>query len=167
MELNMTRNIYCKLNPFQGSVLMDISHPRISYGASQIQPLRGFGLFARMHLVEQVGSGINRMNDLMKTADLPLPEFSTDGMFTIKFNRPSSKSDKPGDKLGDKLGDKVDSRNKIINCIISNNDITITELATMPGISYKGVQYHIAAMKKAGILKREGSGKSGYWKVLK
>ena len=163
----MTRNIYCKLNPFQGSVLMDISHPRISYGASQIQPLRGFGLFARMHLVEQVGSGINRMNDLMKTADLPLPEFSTDGMFTIKFNRPSSKSDKPGDKLGDKLGDKVDSRNKIINCIISNNDITITELATMLGISYKGVQYHIAAMQKAGILKREGSRKSGYWKVLK
>lgn len=167
MELNMTRNIYCKLNPFQGSVLMDISHPRISYGASQIQPLRGFGLFARMHLVEQVGSGINRMNDLMKTADLPLPEFSTDGMFTIKFNRPSSKSDKPGDKLGDKLGDKVDSRNKIINCIISNNDITITELATMLGITYKGVQYHIAAMQKAGILKREGSRKSGYWKVLK
>ena len=163
MELNMTRNIYCKLNPFQGSVLMDISHPRISYGASQIQPLRGFGLFARMHLVEQVGSGINRMNDLMKTADLPLPEFSTDGMFTIKFNRPSSKSDKPGDKLGD----KVDSRNKIINCIISNNDITITELATMLGITYKGVQYHIAAMQKAGILKREGSRKSGYWKVLK
>lgn len=159
----MTRNIYCKLNPFQGSVLMDISHPRISYGASQIQPLRGFGLFARMHLVEQVGSGINRMNDLMKTADLPLPEFSTDGMFTIKFNRPSSKSDKPGDKLGD----KVDSRNKIINCIISNNDITITELATMLGITYKGVQYHIAAMQKAGILKREGSRKSGYWKVLK
>lgn len=159
----MTRNIYCKLNPFQGSVLMDISHPRISYGASQIQPLRGFGLFARMHLVEQVGSGINRMNDLMKTADLPLPEFSTDGMFTIKFNRPSSKSDKPGDKPGD----KVDSRNKIINCIISNNDITITELATMLGITYKGVQYHIAAMQKAGILKREGSRKSGYWKVLK
>jgi len=25
-----------------------------------------FGLFARMHLVEQVGSGINRMNNLMK-----------------------------------------------------------------------------------------------------
>lgn len=162
----MTRNIYCKLNPFQGSVLMDISHPRISYGASQIQPLRGFGLFARMHLVEQVGSGINRMNDLMKTADLPLPEFSTDGMFTIKFNRPISKSDKPGDKLGDKLGDKVDSRNKIINYIISNKNITITELATMLGITYKGVQYHIAAMQKAGILKREGSRKSGYWKIL-
>lgn len=72
-----------------------------------------------------------------------------------------------GDKPGDKPGDKVDSRNKIINCIVSNKDITITELATMPGISYKGVQYHIAAMQKAGILKREGSGKSGYWKVLK
>ena len=53
-----------------------------------------------------------------------------------------------------------------MNYIISNKDITITELATMLGITYKGVQYHITAMKKAGILKREGSGKSGYWKVL-
>ena len=30
-----------------------------------------FGLFARMHVVEQVGSGVGRIKDLMKQADLP------------------------------------------------------------------------------------------------
>ena len=40
-----------------------------------------------MQLVEQVGLGIMRMNDLMKEAGLPLPEFTTEGMFTIKHQR--------------------------------------------------------------------------------
>ena len=53
-----------------------------------------FGLFARMQLVEQIGSGIMRMNDLMKEAGLPLPEFTTEGMFTIKLQRgPESKKE--------------------------------------------------------------------------
>lgn len=37
-----------------------------------------FGLFARMQLVEQMGSGIMRMNDLMDEVGLPLPEFTTE-----------------------------------------------------------------------------------------
>jgi len=47
-----------------------------------------FGLFARMQLVEQVGSDIIRMNDLMREAGLPLPEYTTEGMFTVKLHRP-------------------------------------------------------------------------------
>lgn len=114
-----------------------------------------------MHLVEQVGSGINRMNDLMKAAGLHLPEFSTEGMFTVILNRTTEK-----DKLGDKLGDKVDIRDEIIKHITENRSITIPELATLLGISYKGVQYHITTMQKAGILIRKGSRKTGYWIVL-
>lgn len=34
-----------------------------------------FGLFARMHLVEQVGSGIGRIQDLMQGVGLPEPDF--------------------------------------------------------------------------------------------
>jgi len=34
-----------------------------------------FGLFARMHLSEQVGSGIGRIQDLMQGVGLPEPDF--------------------------------------------------------------------------------------------
>jgi len=123
-----------------------------------------FGLFARMHIVEQVGSGINRMNDLMKVAGLPIPIYKTDGMFTVTFKRVI---DKLGDKLGDRLGDKLgDKRDEIIKHITKNRGITIPELATLLGISYKGVQYHITAMQKEGVLIRKGSRKIGYWVVL-
>ncbi|WP_425640224.1 ATP-binding protein [Algoriphagus yeomjeoni] len=36
-----------------------------------------FGLFLRIHMVEQVGSGIDRIRDLMKKANLPEPVFKT------------------------------------------------------------------------------------------
>lgn len=41
-----------------------------------------------MRLVEQIGSGISRMRDLMKEEGLTPPEFNTDGMFTVAFRRP-------------------------------------------------------------------------------
>lgn len=46
-----------------------------------------FGLFVRIHLVEQVGSGIGRMMDLMKKANLTPPSFKTDGLFTVILER--------------------------------------------------------------------------------
>jgi hypothetical protein len=46
-----------------------------------------FGLFVRIRMVEQVGSGIGRIKDQMKEAKLPQPEFKTDGMFTVVLHR--------------------------------------------------------------------------------
>ena len=46
-----------------------------------------FGLFTRMHLVERVASGIPRMQEAMREANLPEPEFQTEGMFTVVFKR--------------------------------------------------------------------------------
>ena len=119
-----------------------------------------------MQLVEQVGSGINRMNDLMKVAGLAKPTYNTEGMFVVKLKRGVVEGNKLGGDLGVKLGDKADSRDKILKYIIDNKDITITELADLIGITYKGVQYHMAALQKAGILTRKGSRKSGHWVIL-
>jgi len=60
-----------------------------------------------------------RMNDLMKEAGLPLPEFTTEGMFTIKLQR----GQKPGDKLGDKPKEKT--REKVLEIMSINNKVTI------------------------------------------
>ena len=40
-----------------------------------------------------------RMNDLMKEAGLPLPEFTTEGMFTIKLQRRPETVEKTVEKL--------------------------------------------------------------------
>jgi ATP-dependent DNA helicase RecG len=149
-----------------------------------------FGLFARMQLVEQVGSGINRMNDLMKSAGLMSPEYSTDGMFTIKLLRPTLDGDKLGDKLGDKtsttqinkalddsevespLGDKLgDKSNKstremIVEMINQDKNVTTEVMAENLRLTIKGIEYHIAKLQKEKVISRVGSRKTGYWKLL-
>ena len=52
-----------------------------------------FDMFTRMHLVEQVGSGIPRMCRLMNDMGLPDPVFNTKGMFSIIFSRMESEND--------------------------------------------------------------------------
>ena len=49
-----------------------------------------FGLFERLDMVEQIGSGITRIKNLMLEQKLPLPEFKTEGMFTVVFQRSES-----------------------------------------------------------------------------
>ncbi|UII32779.1 helix-turn-helix domain-containing protein [Fulvivirga ulvae] len=113
-----------------------------------------FGLFVRIRMVEQVGSGIGRIKDQMKTAKLPEPEFKTDGMFTVVMQRPEKASGKTV---------SGDNRELILNLIEGNPSITREALADAIGITVKGIDYHLAAMQKEGALKREGSRKAGIW----
>ena len=46
-----------------------------------------FSLFMRMNLVEHVGSGIGRMQELMLGAGLSEPQYETEGMFNITLLR--------------------------------------------------------------------------------
>jgi ATP-dependent DNA helicase RecG len=63
-----------------------------------------FGLFDRMHLVERIGSGIPRMEELMQGQGLDVPEYRTDGMFTIVLKRSVKASEK--DEAVEKTSEK-------------------------------------------------------------
>jgi ATP-dependent DNA helicase RecG len=117
-----------------------------------------FGLFERVDMVEKIGSGISRIKDAMKDAELPKPEFKTEGIFTVVFNRIAEES----------VGEDVakNTRDKIIESIKDNPTITTKDIASAVGITIKGVEYQLAKMQEDKILIREGSKKSGVWKLL-
>ncbi|MFA6401365.1 MAG: ATP-binding protein [Salinivirgaceae bacterium] len=46
-----------------------------------------FGLFERIHMVEQIGSVIGRIKKAMSEYKMAEPEFKTEGMFTVVFHR--------------------------------------------------------------------------------
>jgi ATP-dependent DNA helicase RecG len=127
-----------------------------------------FGLFARMHLVEQVGSGINRMNDLMKAAGLTNPVYITDGMFTVIFPRSQKTVEKTVEKSSGKGSGKSSGKSseKIIEQIKGNPNITISEIAEITGLSISTVEKHIRKLKQSKKIKRIGSDKTGYWNFL-
>lgn len=118
-----------------------------------------FGLFERIDMVEKIGSGISRIYDAMKDAKLPKPEFKTEGIFTVVFHRIVEES-----KVQEKAAKTT--RDKIVELIKENPSITTKEIANSVGITVKGVEYQLAKMQEDKILIREGSKKSGLWKLI-
>ena len=96
-----------------------------------------FGLFTRMHLVERVASGIPRMQEAMREANLPEPEFYTNGMFTVVFKRQISNSA------------NYDTVNGIVNDIVNdtineNEQAILNLLTTTPGLNASEISKHIS-----------------------
>ena len=131
-----------------------------------------FGLFARMHLVEQVGSGIGRIRDLMKEARLPEPVFQKEGIFSVTLYRPGNASEQTTQKTIQKMSEKVSEKmsekmsEKILRLIKENNSITTDRLAALLDKSTRTIDRQIKTLKQEGKLKRIGSDKGGYWEVI-
>ena len=120
-----------------------------------------FGLFERMRLVEQIGSGIARMRDVMREEGLTPPEFNIDGMFTVTLRRPFD-FEKWVEKWVEKL---TDNRVKILREVHNNPKVTKKELEQAVSISASAIDNNIDALKNLGLLTREGSDKGGNWKI--
>lgn len=96
-----------------------------------------FGLFTRMHLVERVASGIPRMQEAMKEANLPEPEFHTEGIFTAIFKRHITNSDNYGTVNGTVYDIVYDAVNE-------NEQNILGLLTTNPGLNASEISLHIS-----------------------
>lgn len=138
-------------------------------------------LFHRMGKVERMGSGIERMRDLMREAGLKEPVFEMDAFFRVTFYRDpryslkAERIQKAGESkekstekgLGEKLGEKLgENQNRILEIITKNKFVTIPELSRMLGISTTAVENNLAKLKVKNILKRIGPDKGGYWEIV-
>lgn len=120
-----------------------------------------FGLFERMRLVEQIGSSIARMRDVMKEEGLTPPEFNIDGLFTVILRRPFD-FEKWVEKWVEKL---TDNRVKILREVHNNPKVTKKELEQSVSISTSAIDNNIDILKNLGLLTREGSDKGGNWRI--
>ena len=141
-----------------GGLVSSISKNEFGKKSSSRNPLI-FGLFERMRLVEQIGSGISRMQDLMQEEGLTPPEFNTDGMFTVTFRRPFD-FDKWVDWWVDNLSE---NRIKILKNIYTNPKISKRELENNIGLNGSAIDKNIDFLKDLGLLERKGNTKSGHW----
>ena len=117
-----------------------------------------FGLFARMRMVEQIGSGIGRIKDLMKENDLQPPHFSFDGMFTVTLTRPFD-FEKWIARWEKHL---TATRITILRAVHNNPKMTKTVIADLASIGSTALDNNIEHLKDLGLLDREGT-KGGRW----
>lgn len=121
-----------------------------------------FGLLNRMDMVEKIGSGINRMKEAMKTANLPEPLFNLEGIFSITLYRPIDieawlNSNK--DKFNE-------TQYKILRLLHKNPDFSASDIAQNLSLSNAAIEKNISTLKGLGVLKRTGSKKTGYYTII-
>ena len=120
-----------------------------------------------MHLVEQVGSGIGRIQELMEKAGLPDASFSKEGSFTVILQRHQQLEGIDDGKSREKSREKgrEKSREKMLEQIRQNPSITMKELSEILQLSPKAIEKQISLLKADGILTRLGPDRGGQWQV--
>lgn len=133
-------------------------------------------LFFRLHKVERIGMGIQKMKEAMVAAGLSEPSFASDAFFRATFQRSPEFAMKEGilgaevseKKLEGKTAQKTTQKTtqKIMGLIRHKPEITRQELAIELGITDSGIKYHLKKMQAKGLIRRVGPDKGGHWKVL-
>lgn len=129
-------------------------------------------LFHRIEYIEQMGTGINRMQGQVKEYGLKPISFTFTTFVTATFERGAETIEKP-EEIRDKYGiNTVEIRDKygrnaqrVIELMLSDRNVTIPKIAESLSLNQSTIEKKIAELKNAGILKRVGSKKTGYWEI--
>ena len=125
----------------------------------------------KMQLVEHWGTGLKRIREICAENDIEEPSYTaTSAFFTATVKRKSFEqkmSQENYDKgtnvpLNVPLSERL---HNIINCISENPIITAKEIAEKLGVNEKTIKRDISELKEKNILIREGSKKTGSWKI--
>jgi ATP-dependent DNA helicase RecG len=134
-------------------------------------------LFFRLHKVERIGMGIQKMKEAMVAAGLREPTFASDAFFRATFQRSPEFAMKEG-ILGAEVSEKEPegkaaqkttqkTTQKVMGLIRHNPEITRRELAIELAITDSGVKYHLKKMQAQGLIRRVGPDKGGHWEVVR
>ncbi len=130
-------------------------------------------LFFRLHKVERIGMGIQKMKEAMIAAGLREPTFEPDGFFRAVFHRSpefAMKEDAASKKATTQTTAQKATQNtaqEIIRLIAQNQDITRQQMAEALGITDSGVKYHLRKMQEKNLIRRVGPDKGGHWEVVR
>ena len=146
-------------------------------------------LFHRVGKVERMGSGIERMRELMRNAGLKEPMFEMADFFRVTFYRNPRYSLK-ANRLGEKGAEKEDTTQKdtqkdtqkiprkypeelsgnqlnLLALLEKDGSLKREQLAEKLNISPETVKKNLAKLKHKKLIKRIGPDKGGHWEIVK
>ena len=68
--------------------------------------------------------------------------------------------------VGINVGISVGIKDKILNYIANNPQITISQLAQFLNVNTRTIERYIKKLREERIIVREGSNKAGQWKII-
>jgi ATP-dependent DNA helicase RecG len=114
--------------------------------------------FKEIGWVDELGSGVR---NVFKYTELYTPKTKPEFIEEDVFKTIIPLVTKVGRKTVEETVEEI-----ILNLIKSNPSVTAREMEEATGLSRRGVEYNLDKMKKANVIKREGSTKTGVWVVL-
>lgn len=122
-------------------------------------------IFLQLHVSERSGRGVPKITAIYGKDAFEFRENSI--VLTIPFRFLSSDM---GNKVGNKSVDtKVKlnpTRQRIIEEMRNNPNITQERLSALIGIGKTAIENNISFLRKNGVIERVGSKKNGWWRIL-
>lgn len=117
-------------------------------------------VFTNLDLIDQTGHGVPLI--INKYGEQAFYISDNTIIVTIPINKELlEKVDKPNCEI-----ELNETEQKVYNCIIKNENITISELSDKVSIGDRQVMRVLNSLKDKNIIKREGSNKNGVWKII-
>lgn len=113
-------------------------------------------MFERIRKVEQIGSRIRRMRDLMIEANLTEPKFNTERIFTV--------TDRRSFHFNKWVDNFTDNRVNIIKAIHENSKVSKGGLEEKVDLSATAIDNNLDALKDLGFISRVGGAKGAIGK---
>ena len=129
-------------------------------------------VFKDVDLIENIGSGVLRILDAYDKSCFKFMDHFLRVSFKYKenpFEYDSKNKVSANDTINDTLKDTTKLTKKeqqILNLIIGNNQITREEMVNETKLSDRTISRAIKHLQDEKIISREGSKKTGYWKIL-
>ena len=130
-------------------------------------------VFKDVDLIENIGSGVLRILDAYDKSCFKFMDHFLRVSFKYKenpFEYDSKNKVSTDDTINDTLNGTIKltkNEQQILNLIINNNQITREEIVNETNLSDRTISRAIKHLQEENIILREGSKKTGYWKILK
>ncbi len=123
-------------------------------------------LFSKIHFGEKMGTGFERIREVCKKENAPIPKVElNENYFHVTFRQSHEYLKLAQEGTTQKTTQKAVQR--ILVAIEKKPGITRGELAGLLGITSDGVKYHLDSLKRKGLIKRIGGRKEGAWKIMR
>ncbi|MBI5607134.1 MAG: putative DNA binding domain-containing protein [Deltaproteobacteria bacterium] len=129
-------------------------------------------LFFRLHKVERIGMGIQKMKDAMAAAGLREPTFVPNAFFRAIFYRSpefalkEKERGRPPELVEGLVEGLAENQKKILILIARNPRVSKKAMAQSLGISTTAIDKNLTTLKQKGFIRRVGPDKGGYWEVV-
>jgi len=135
-------------------------------------------MFYRIDYIEQMGTGIMRMKEAAKEANVAEPKFELNNFFrvsfrrtplqsaTLKYTKPVANDSQSIVSDGGNGGINGGNHKAVMDILRSDSAITTANISKQTGIPIRTVERIVADLKKDGFVERVGSKRAGYWRIL-